>query len=301
MINSALAGDAEAGKAKSMMCSACHGTSGFSAIPMYPNLAGQKDAYIAKQLTDFKSGVREDATMKGMVASLSDADIANLAAYYSSLPRTAGSTSSVAETTTVVTPAATEQAAITETTTYSHTKTNDSIKAGKVASAMCSSCHGADGNSVVPTYPSLAAQGASYIAKQLADFKSGARVDPIMAGMVAALSSDDMANLGAYFAAQTRTKSTVKTSAIGKKLYFGGDLAKGITACIACHNVTGKGMANAAFPAIAGQSSDYLKKQLVDFRNGSRGNDTNEIMRNIAIKLSDTEINELAQYMSSIN
>ncbi len=85
MAGPALAADVEAGKAKSVMCSACHGTAGISAVPTYPNLAGQKEAYTAKQLKDFKSGKRNDPTMKGMVAALNDADIANLAAYYASL------------------------------------------------------------------------------------------------------------------------------------------------------------------------------------------------------------------------
>jgi cytochrome c553 len=80
-----LAADIDAGKAKSGMCMACHGAAGISAIPMYPNLAGQKEMYLTKQLKDFKSGNRPDPTMKGMSMSLSDSDIANLAAYYSSL------------------------------------------------------------------------------------------------------------------------------------------------------------------------------------------------------------------------
>ncbi|GAA6171443.1 cytochrome c [Colwellia sp. KU-HH00111] len=85
MASPAFAGDAAAGKGKSMMCSACHGVAGISAVPMYPNLAGQKEAYLAKQLKDFKSGKRNDPTMKGMVAALTDADMDNLAAYYASL------------------------------------------------------------------------------------------------------------------------------------------------------------------------------------------------------------------------
>ncbi len=85
MASPVFAGDAAAGKGKSMMCSACHGATGISAVPTYPNLAGQKEAYLAKQLKDFKSGKRNDPTMKGMVASLSDADMDNLAAYYASL------------------------------------------------------------------------------------------------------------------------------------------------------------------------------------------------------------------------
>ena len=85
MASPVFAGDAAAGKGKSMMCAACHGTAGISAVPTYPNLAGQKEAYLAKQLKDFKSGKRNNPTMKGMVASLSDADMDNLAAYYASL------------------------------------------------------------------------------------------------------------------------------------------------------------------------------------------------------------------------
>lgn len=85
MASPVFAGDIAAGKGKSMMCSACHGTAGISAVPTYPNLAGQKEAYLTKQLKDFKSGKRNDPTMKGMVASLSDEDMANLSAYYASL------------------------------------------------------------------------------------------------------------------------------------------------------------------------------------------------------------------------
>jgi len=85
MASPAFAGDAAAGKAKSAMCGACHGASGVSAVPMYPNLAGQKEAYLVKQLKDFKAGTRKDPVMSSMAAPLSDADIANLAAYFSSL------------------------------------------------------------------------------------------------------------------------------------------------------------------------------------------------------------------------
>jgi len=85
MASPVFAGDAAAGKGKSMVCAACHGAEGVSAIPIYPNLAGQKEAYLAKQLNDFKSGKRDEPTMKGMAAALSDEDIADLAAYYASL------------------------------------------------------------------------------------------------------------------------------------------------------------------------------------------------------------------------
>ncbi len=80
-----LAGDAAAGKAKAVTCSGCHGANGISISPMWPNLAGQKEAYLAKQLKDFRSGSRNDPVMSGMAKPLSDDDIANLAAYFSSL------------------------------------------------------------------------------------------------------------------------------------------------------------------------------------------------------------------------
>lgn len=174
------------------------------------------------------------------------------------------------------------------------------VKSGQQKSAMCAACHGPDGNSFVAMYPSLAGQSASYVAKQLADFKSGERQDPVMVGMVAALSAQDMNDLAAYYAVQTPKAGTGEASAAGHKLYFGGDVKKGITACVACHGVEGKGMAQAGFPALAGQNADYLKKQITTFRDGSRSNDNNNMMRNIAINLSDSDIDELVKYISSL-
>ena len=85
MTSPVFAGDAAAGKGKAVMCAACHGTAGVSAVPIYPNLAGQKEAYLTKQLKDFKSGKRNDPVMKGMVMALSDTDMENLAAYYANM------------------------------------------------------------------------------------------------------------------------------------------------------------------------------------------------------------------------
>jgi cytochrome c553 len=181
------------------------------------------------------------------------------------------------------------------------------IDAGKSKSAMCAACHGVDGNSLVPMYPSLAGQNASYIAKQLADFKTGmtsggdkGRVDPIMGGMTMALNEQDMHDLGAYYSAQMLKAAGGETSEIGKKLYFGGDVERGITACIACHGADAKGMSQAGFPSVAGQSATYLKSQLEKFRDGARNNDKNAMMQNIAFKLEDAEIAALVKYMASI-
>jgi cytochrome c553 len=182
-----------------------------------------------------------------------------------------------------------------------------SAEAGKTKSAMCAACHGVDGNSLVPMYPKLAGQSAAYIAKQLAEFKAGmmsggkeGRVDPVMGGMTMALSEQDMADLGAYYAAQTSTAGNGSADALGKSLYLNGDIERGITACIACHSIDGNGMPSAGFPAVASQNVDYLKGQLTKFRDGTRANDTNAMMRNIAIKLEDADIAALTQYMSSL-
>jgi len=296
---SAVEGNADAGKTKAAMCGACHGATGISPSPTYPNLAGQKDAYIAKQLADFKSGARTDMMMAPMAANLSEQDIADLAAYFSIQKRASEKATATDDTSASAPTAATGSVEVVTSTAAKAIYAGD-VKAGQNKSAMCASCHGADGNSPIAMYPKLAGQSASYIAKQLADFKSGDRVDPVMAGMVAALSSEDMNDLAAYFAVQTPTAGQAEGSDIGHKLYFGGDAKKGITACVACHGVAGKGMAQAGFPALAGQNADYLKKQIANFRDGSRGNDRNNMMRNIAIKLSDSDIEELVKYMSSL-
>jgi len=181
------------------------------------------------------------------------------------------------------------------------------IDAGKSKSAMCAACHGVDGNSLVPMYPSLAGQSASYVAKQLADFKAGAtsggktgRVDPVMGGMTMALNEQDMRDLGAYFSSQKLKTAGGETNKVGHSLYFGGDVERGITACVACHSADGQGMSQAGFPALAGQSATYLKSQLEKFRDGTRSNDKNSMMQNIAFTLEDADIDALVQYMTSI-
>ncbi|OUR63077.1 cytochrome c4 [Colwellia sp. 39_35_sub15_T18] len=296
----AVEGDAQAGKDKSSVCGACHGATGINPNPTYPDLAGQHAAYITKQLADFKSGARSDMMMAPMAANLSEQDMADLAAYFASQKRASERTEAADDNSAPTTAAATTGSAEIVTSTPAKAIYAGDVKAGQEKSAMCVACHGADGNSLVAIYPKLAGQSASYLTKQLADFKSGARKDPVMVGMVAALSEKDMQDLGAFFAVQTPTAGVGTASNVGQKLYFGGDAEKGITACVACHGVNGKGMAQAGFPALAGQNAAYLNKQIASFRDGSRGNDRNDMMRNIAIKLSDNDIDELVKYMSSL-
>lgn len=303
-VSAVQAADANAGKEKSATCSACHGPTGVSASPMYPNLADQNDAYIIKQLQDFKSGARTDAMMAPMAANLSDEDMADLAAYYSGLPSAieqakasaseAGDTGSAS----VVAPVA-GNVDIIASTPAAAIYAGD-VASGKDKSAACVACHGADGNSLIAIYPSLAGQSANYLTKQLADFKSGNRKDPVMAGMVAALTEEDMKDLAAFFAVQTTKAGSGESNEVGHKLYLSGNAEKEISACVACHGIAGKGMKQAGFPSLTGQSQDYLKKQLMSFREASRANDNSGIMRNIAIKLSDADIEAVSQYISSL-
>ena len=177
-------------------------------------------------------------------------------------------------------------------------------KAGKAKAANCVGCHGVNGNSTNPSWPKLAGQHAGYIAKQLADFKAGKkRNDPLMVGQVAGLSSQDMADLGAYFATQTGSQggASKELAAAGAKLYRGGNKKKGVAACIACHGPSGAGNPAANFPSLSGQHAAYVEKAMKDFRSGTRTNDANKMMQNIAEKMSDKEIKAVASYISGLH
>lgn len=173
---------------------------------------------------------------------------------------------------------------------------------GQALAGACAACHGVDGNSVVPVNPNLAGQHGDYIAKQLAEFKAGTRANPIMAGMAAGLTPEAMADLGAHFSRQKVRVPGAKNRdlvAQGRKLYRGGDTARGIPACAACHSPTGAGMP-AQYPRVGGQHADYTIAQLKAFRAGERANDAGAMMRTVAAKLTDAEIGALAEYLSGL-
>jgi cytochrome c553 len=173
--------------------------------------------------------------------------------------------------------------------------------AGKDKSAMCQGCHGADGNSPAPGFPKLSGQFADYLRKQILDFQSGARVDPVMSGMAAALTdSTDLHDISAYFASQKQMKGAAGKSEAGEKLYREGDAARGIYGCVNCHGENGKGLAadNALFPVIGGQHKEYLVKQITDLKMGNRKNDPGSMMANVAKGLTSAEIDALAEYLA---
>lgn len=178
---------------------------------------------------------------------------------------------------------------------------------GQEKSVVCQGCHGPDGNSLGPDWPNLASQNATYIQKQVADFQAGKRKDPTMSTMVVGLSKEDVEDIAAYFsgqklqpAAATDDKSQASDVALGKKIYKGGNSYNEVPACAGCHGPNGVGNGPAVFPRIGGQKTTYITKALNDFKSGTRSNDPNEIMRNIASKLTDKEIKAVAEYVSSM-
>lgn len=182
------------------------------------------------------------------------------------------------------------------------------VDAGRSKSQACAGCHGVDGNATIPNYPKLAGQHVGYLVKQMADFKSGKRKDPIMSAQVANLQSKDMEDIAAYFNAQSKTVGAAPDQAkrkLGERIYRGGIEAKGVSACMACHSPNGAGNPPAKFPALGGQNEAYTSKTMKDFRDGNRGfddkDDAGKIMRAIAKKMNDAEIEAVAHYISGLH
>ncbi len=153
-------------------------------------------------------------------------------------------------------------------------------------------------------------QHAKYLEKQLKDLKLGmtsggkqGRYDPVMSGMAMPLSDEDIADLSAYYASLPISESSTPEDVVdkGKVLYTAGNAERGLTACIACHGTRGNGTELSGFPKISGQHSDYIKAQLEKFRDGNRGNDMNAMMRDIAKKMTDEDIEVLSKYVGGLH
>ena len=182
----------------------------------------------------------------------------------------------------------------------------DTTKGGAIAQAVCAACHGADGNATGPTFPKLAGQHASYLHKELQNFKvqPGAtqptRYNPIMNGFAAALSDQDMANVSAYYAGQAAKPATAKskdTVELGQKIWRGGIAEKNVPACASCHGPTGAGIP-VQYPRLAGQWGEYNEAQLTAFKGGVRKN--NAAMTTIASRLSEAEIKAVSDYAAGL-
>lgn len=194
---------------------------------------------------------------------------------------------------------------------------------GKGKAAACASCHGEDGNSLVANFPKLAQQNPLYLVRQLQNFKSGERKDPVMSPMAMPLSEGDMHDIAAYYteqkisvnpaptlpendddeAGKTPNQEPVTMASLlnkGSNLYRNGDLAREVSACIACHGPSGEGNKPAGFPALRSQHADYLIKALTDFKSGARSNNPDNMMHMIAKKMTDEEIKAVAYHISTM-
>lgn len=173
---------------------------------------------------------------------------------------------------------------------------------------VCAACHGPDGNSAVPNFPKLAGLGEKYLLKQLTDIRDGRRPIASMVGQVDNMSDEQLADIAAYYAAQTRTSEQANPDMIklGEQIYRGGISDRGVPACAACHSPNGKGNGPAGFPPLAGQYADYIASSLRAYRQGyedpaGRTNDGDTmIMRATAFKLSDMEIDAVSSYASGL-
>lgn len=189
-----------------------------------------------------------------------------------------------------------------------------SPEAGATKAATCTACHGPNGNSVTPLYPTLAGQNAAYLAGQLKDFKANSRINSagVMMGMAQTLDEQGMEDVAAYFSTQTPAGLEADPSywRAGQQLYRGGNSARGIPACMACHGPSGRGNPAAGYPALRAQHAEYAVKQLGDYAAGKRysnndkgdssGGPNSVIMSTIAQRLSQEDMRNLASYAQGL-
>lgn len=187
--------------------------------------------------------------------------------------------------------------------------------AGEGLVASCAGCHGMDGNSAMGAFPKLAGLGEKYLTKQLMDVRDGNRVIVEMTGMLDGMSDQQLADMAAFYDAKERQLSGAKqielvgssisgdeAIALGESLYRGGNLEVGIPSCTGCHAPSGAGNDPAGYPALGGQHADYIAKQLRMFRDGLRHNDGEvKVMRGVAERMSNREIDALANYIAGLH
>jgi len=175
--------------------------------------------------------------------------------------------------------------------------------AGQEKSAVCAACHGADGKAIQPAYPNLAGQHASYLAKQLTEYRDGGRVNALMTGQAANLTDQDILDLAAYYAEMPKIEGVASEEnlTLGMNIYRGGITSAEVAACSACHGPDGMGNPTAVWPALSGQNAQYTADQLRYFRSAERANDPNGMMRGAAKRMTDEEIDAVANYIAGLH
>ena len=167
---------------------------------------------------------------------------------------------------------------------------------------VCAACHAIDGNSAITANPKLAGQHPEYLYKQLTNFKSGERANAVMSGMAGMLSDADMHAVAEYFSKQTLNLGQAKKNgagSLGEKTYRAGIQANSVPACASCHGPAGDGLP-VKYPRLGGQHTEYVLNQLRQFRLGARANDEAKVMRTIAAKLTDQEMEAVADYIQGL-
>jgi cytochrome c553 len=175
---------------------------------------------------------------------------------------------------------------------------------GKTIAVRCGACHGADGNSVNPQWPSIAGQGAPYLVRQLEAFQNGERTNILMSSQAMTLTEQDMKDVAVFFAAQPAAAKPVADPALvekGQALYRGGDKESGAAACLTCHGPTGRGNPAARYPLLRGQHATYVAATLREYATDARKSDgATKIMRDIAKRLSEDDIVAVAAYVQGL-
>jgi cytochrome c553 len=213
-------------------------------------------------------------------------------------------TAAPAAATTAATPASTAPATAAAPVAEVAVKPGDAT-AGQAKAAVCGACHGMDGNSSDAQYPKLAGQSEQYIVRQLTDFKAGKRQNPIMLGMATPLSTQDMHDVGAYFASKTPLPGVADQALVekGETLFRQGDSTRGIPACMACHSIDGRGNPGAMYPQLTSQHAQYIQATLKAWHDGTTwGDDAHaQIMPTIAKKLDADDIAALSSYIEGLH
>lgn len=266
--------DVEAGKRLATQCEECHGAEGNSTSPEVPHIAGQHAIYLAMALDSYLDGFRVGMPMSKIVEGWSEADLINVAVYFSRLEPFAK-----------VAPMPVDQnspAAMTEAPA-------DSFAQAKEIAQACAACHGADGNSEVPGMPSVAGQPSLYLEAALKSYRDGKRAHEVMQAFTASLSDPDIALISAYYAA---TKPTHQNGPVD------GDLAAGATtaaACVSCHGSDGNSD-DPASPRLAGLQPDYLAAAIRAYRDGTR---EHAMMTDFVEALKDGTIENVAAFYAT--
>ena len=176
----------------------------------------------------------------------------------------------------------------------------DPAKGQALSTQVCGACHTADGSRGAPANPIIAGQHPEYLVKQLHEFKSGKRNNPVMKGFASTLSDDDMRHVSAFYASKSAKPGFAKDKELvrlGERIWRGGIADKQVPACAGCHSPNGAGIP-AQYPRLAGQHTDYLDAQMVAFRSGLRANSAQ--MSQIAARMSDREIKAVADYAAGL-